>query len=72
MQTIFVKINSQIKIIIIKIFKIFYEVLFDIFDLNELNSLSLYDLEFMLISCCSATYKILNKSSDDIGEELIS
>lgn len=32
--------------------------LFDIFDFNELNSLSVTDLEFMLISCCNATFKI--------------
>ena len=33
--------------------------LFDLFDFNELNSLSLIDLEFLLLSCANATYKIL-------------
>ena len=33
--------------------------LFDLFDFNELNSLSLIDLEFLLLSCANATFKIL-------------
>ena len=33
--------------------------LFDLFDFNELNSLSLIDLEFLLLSCANATYKII-------------
>jgi microtubule-associated protein-like 5 len=33
-----------------------------------LNSLSLVDLEFMLISCCNATYKIYGLS-DEVNEE---
>ena len=45
-------------------------VLFDLFDFNELNSLSLVDLEFMLISCCNATFKILGYK-DVINEEEI-
>ncbi len=32
--------------------------LFDIFDFNELNSLSIIDLEFLLISCANATFKL--------------
>ncbi|KRX11109.1 WD40-repeat-containing domain [Pseudocohnilembus persalinus] len=45
--------------------------LFDIFDFNELNSLSIIDIEFMLISCCNATFKIYSMQSD-INEENIS
>ena len=47
-----------------------YLVLFDLFDFNELNSLSLVDLEFMLISCCNAIFKILGYR-DVINEEEI-
>lgn len=43
--------------------------LFDIFDFNELNSLSIIDIEFMLISCCNATFKIFSMQSD-INEEV--
>jgi microtubule-associated protein-like 5 len=44
--------------------------LFDLFDFNELNSLSLVDLEFMLISCCNATFKI-NGMDDEVNEDEI-
>lgn len=43
--------------------------LFDIFDFNELNSLSIIDLEFMMISCCNATFKILGLSESEVNEE---
>ncbi len=36
----------------------FIVVLFDLFDLNELESLASIDLEFMIYSSLSATYKI--------------
>jgi microtubule-associated protein-like 5 len=45
--------------------------LFDLFDFNELNSLSLIDLEFLLLSCANATYKIL-KIQFEVNEEEIS
>jgi len=45
--------------------------LFDLFDFNELNSLSLIDLEFLLLSCANATYKILNIQVE-VNEEEIS
>jgi hypothetical protein len=45
--------------------------LFDIFDFNELNSLSIIDLEFMMISCCNATFKIYGIDSE-VNEEEIS
>ncbi|EGR31153.1 hypothetical protein IMG5_116830 [Ichthyophthirius multifiliis] len=32
--------------------------LFDIFDFNEMNILTIVDLEFMLISCANATFKV--------------
>ena len=38
--------------------------LFDIFDFNELNSLAIIDLEFMLISCANATYKLYLMDSE--------
>jgi microtubule-associated protein-like 5 len=41
-----------------------------LYDFNELNSLSLVDLEFMLISCCNATYKI-NEMTDEVSEDEI-
>ncbi|KAL4455920.1 hypothetical protein ABPG73_008674 [Tetrahymena malaccensis] len=43
--------------------------LFDIFDFNELNSLSIIDLEFMMISCCNATFKMLDISESEVNEE---
>ena len=36
--------------------------LFDLFDFNELESLSLVDIEFMVYTCVSATYKIYSIS----------
>lgn len=43
--------------------------LFDIFDFNELNSLSIIDLEFMMISCCNATFKIIGLVESEVNEE---
>lgn len=43
--------------------------LFDIFDFNQLNSLSIIDLEFMMISCCNATFKILGLTESEVNEE---
>jgi len=40
--------------------------LFKIFDFNEFNSLSMIDLEFMIISCSNATFKIYNASGVDV------
>jgi microtubule-associated protein-like 5 len=45
--------------------------LFDLFDFNELNSLSLIDLEFLLLSCANATFKILGVQAE-VNEEEIS
>ncbi|EGR29518.1 PH domain protein [Ichthyophthirius multifiliis] len=45
--------------------------LFDIFDFNELNSLSIIDLEFMMISCCNAAFKMYGVDSE-VNEEEIS
>lgn len=44
--------------------------LFDLFDFNELNSLSLIDLEFMIISCANATFKILQITAEVNDEEI--
>lgn len=44
--------------------------LFDIFDFNELNSLSIIDLEFMLISCANATFKIYQIGKEVNEEEI--
>jgi microtubule-associated protein-like 5 len=45
--------------------------LFDLFDFNELNSLSLIDLEFLLVSCANATFKIQAVNAE-VNEEEIS
>ncbi|CAD8183513.1 unnamed protein product [Paramecium pentaurelia] len=45
--------------------------LFDLFDFNELNSLSLIDLDFMLLSCANATFKIM-QINNEVNEEEIS
>lgn len=39
-------------------FELKLQFLFEIFDLNEENALSFESLQFMIISCCSATFKI--------------
>lgn len=46
------------------------KVLFDLFDFNELESLSSVDIEFMIYSCLSATYKIFSISTELNIEEL--
>jgi len=46
-------------------------VLFDIFDFNELYSISVIDLEFMIHSCLSSTFKIYS-IGEEINEEEIS
>ena len=33
--------------------------LFDLFDFNEMNSLSLLDLEFLILSCANAAFKLM-------------
>lgn len=38
--------------------------LFDIFDFNEMNYLSIMDLEFMIICCANATFKIYGIKSE--------
>ncbi len=43
----------------------------DIFDFNELNVLTIVELEFMLISCANATFKIYN-ANREIEEEEVS
>ena len=45
--------------------------LFDLFDFNELNSLWLTELEFLILSCANATYKILGIVAE-VNEEDIS
>jgi microtubule-associated protein-like 5 len=45
--------------------------LFDLFDFNELNSLWLIELEFLIISCANATFKILSIGTE-VNEEEIS
>lgn len=44
--------------------------LFDLFDFNELNSLSIIDLEFMIISCGNATYKLYGVEAEMNEEEV--
>ena len=44
-------------------------VLFDVFDLNELNSLAPIDIELMIYSCLSSTFKIFGiKTEVNIDE----
>jgi len=45
--------------------------LFDLFDFNELNSLWLIELEFLILSCANATFKILSINAE-VNEEEIS
>ena len=45
-------------------------VLFGLFDFNELNSLSVMDLEFMISSCLSSTFKI-TEVPHDVDKETI-
>ena len=45
-------------------------VLFDLFDFNELESLSPVDIEFMIYSCMSATFKIYSISTELNNDEL--
>jgi hypothetical protein len=53
------------------IHSLYFLVLFDLFDFNELNSLSLVDLQFMLLSCINATYKIFGEKADAASEDEI-
>lgn len=46
------------------------KVLFDLFDLNELESLAAIDIEFMMYSCISATYKIFSMNSEIDSEDI--
>lgn len=46
------------------------KVLFDLFDFNELESLSPVDIEFMIYSCMSATFKIYSISTELNNDEL--
>lgn len=46
--------------------------LFDLFDFNELDSLAPVDIEFMVYSCLSATYKIFSINQEDIIVDEIS
>lgn len=48
----------------------FIKVLFDLFDLNELESLAAIDIEFMMYSCISATYKIFSMNSEIDSEDI--
>ena len=45
--------------------------LFDLFDLNELNSLSPIDIEFMINSCISSTFKIFGVKADIAVNEIV-
>lgn len=45
-------------------------VLFDIFDFNEVEVLSAVDIEFLLYSCISASYKVFSIVSDIDTQEL--
>lgn len=42
-------------------FKTKLRFLFALFDFNEIKSISIVDLEYMLLSVCNFTYKILGK-----------
>jgi hypothetical protein len=44
--------------------------LFDLFDFNAFNSLSITDIEFLVLSCCTATHKILGLKTP-INEQII-
>lgn len=44
--------------------------LFDLFDLNELNSLSPIDIEFMIYSCISSTFKIFGVKQEVRVEDI--
>jgi hypothetical protein len=44
--------------------------LFDVLDLNELNSLAPIDLEFMIYSCLSSTFKIFGIKQEVNVEEI--
>ncbi len=48
----------------------FFLVLFDLFDLNELESLAAIDIEFMMYSCISATYKIFSMNSEIDSDDI--
>ena len=45
--------------------------LFDLFDFNEMNSLSLLDLEFLILSCANASFKLMQVNAE-VNEEEIS
>jgi hypothetical protein len=48
--------------------------LFELFDFNDLKSLSKTDIEFLLISCCSAVSKVClikNLQDDNFVEEFV-
>ncbi len=45
--------------------------LFDLFDLNELNSLSQIDIEFMVNSCISSTFKIFGVKADIAVNDIV-
>lgn len=45
--------------------------LFDLFDLNELNSLSPIDIEFMVNSCISSTFKIFGVKADIAVNDIV-
>lgn len=44
--------------------------LFDLFDFNEMNSLSLLDLEFLLLSCANAAFKLMQVNAEVNEEEV--
>ena len=57
----------------IYLFKIYnFSVLFDLFDLNELESLAAIDIEFMMYSCISATFKIFSMNSEIDSDDIAS
>ena len=45
--------------------------LFDVFDLNELNSLAPIDIEFMINSCISSTFKIFGVKQEVVVEDIV-
>jgi len=49
-------------------FRIKLRFLFALFDFNEIKSISIVDLEYMLLSVCNFTYKILGKVNTKADE----
>lgn len=64
------KIKSDVFFFFLLKSYVFIEVLFDLFDLNELESLAAIDIEFMMYSCISATYKIFSMNSEIDSEDI--